>query len=303
MSGQHETHSVSATWDFAAARSLVQCAARQAPPDLAARLEEEWLADLMARRGAFARIRFGLGCCWATRVIAREFACATVPTGSSASGQRLLLAHGGFDFSRLSRRTIAMIAIACLHVAVFYVYLTDFARPAAAVAPGDIHIDMVNRSRRPEQAPRLPTPSLSATPKISLPKPNLSLDFVPDPDTIVVTHSSVPRVVPLAIAKPVHLVLGGPGAGFPTTENYYPAMARRLGEAGAAAVRVCVDPVGRLTAAPTILRSSGIAQLDQGALRLASAGSGHYRPSTENGRPITACYAFRIKFQLQAGDE
>lgn len=39
-------------WDMSLARYLVGCAARKAPPGLAERLEEEWLADLMARRGA-----------------------------------------------------------------------------------------------------------------------------------------------------------------------------------------------------------------------------------------------------------
>jgi TonB family protein len=309
MSGQNlpgdgstpNAHTAAATWDRAAAQYLVSCAVHKAPPDLAPRLEEEWLADLMARRGACARIRFGLGCCWATRVIAREFGSAAAAAGGSAAGQRLLVAFGGYDFSRLSRRTIALIVIACLHVAVFYVYLNDFTRPAAPSSPLDIHAAFLNQVRQPEQAVPLPLPTLSAATQVSLPKPNIPLDFPADPSTITVPHAAVPPAVPMPVPAPkaIHLVLGGPGAGFPTTGDYYPAVARRLDETGAAAVRVCVDPRGRLTAAPTIFQSSGIAQLDQGALRLARAGSGHYRPSTENGRPVTACYAFRVKFQLE----
>lgn len=292
---------VPATWDQAAAQYLVSCAARKAPPDLAARLEEEWLADLTARRGAFSRIRFGLGCCWATRVIAHEFGSAAVAAASSASGQRLLVTCGGFDFSRLSRRTIALIVIACLHVAVFYVYLTDFTQPAAAVSPPDMSAQVYNEHQRPDRPVTLPSPRLTLTTTVSVPKPDISLDFPLAPSTIVLTHSTASPAVPIPpqAPKPAHLVVGGPGAGFPTTEDYYPAVARRLGETGAAAIRVCVDARGRLTADPTIFQSSGIAQLDQGALRLARAGSGHYRPSTENGRPVSACYAFRIKFQLE----
>jgi TonB family protein len=94
-------------------------------------------------------------------------------------------------------------------------------------------------------------------------------------------------------------VTGGPGAGFPDTDDYYPPAARRLGEAGTTIVSVCVDPRGRLTAAPAIVDSSGIRQIDEGALRLARAGSGHYRPTTENGQSVSACYAFRIRFQLE----
>jgi hypothetical protein len=46
---------------IAAAR--VRQAARCAPPPLAARLKEEWLADLAAQPAALARLSFALGCC------------------------------------------------------------------------------------------------------------------------------------------------------------------------------------------------------------------------------------------------
>ena len=48
-----------------------------------------------------------------------------------------------------------------------------------------------------------------------------------------------------------------------------------------------------------IEKSSGFARLDAGALALAKAGSGAYRSTTENGQPVTSCYAFRIRFQLK----
>ncbi len=114
----------SATWDQEVGRRLIGCAARKAPPGLRERLEEEWLADLTARQGAFSRIRFGLGCCWATRVIAREFGAAAAATAGSPSGQRLLIAHGGYDFSRFSRRSAALVAIVCLHAALVRDFLT-----------------------------------------------------------------------------------------------------------------------------------------------------------------------------------
>ena len=59
-------------WVDEVVRSLIQHAAHRAPPALSQRLEEEWLADLAARRGAIPRLRFALGCSWATRVIAYE---------------------------------------------------------------------------------------------------------------------------------------------------------------------------------------------------------------------------------------
>jgi hypothetical protein len=59
-----------------------------------------------------------------------------------------------------------------------------------------------------------------------------------------------------------------------------------------------VDTQGRLTAPPTLAGTSGKPRIDEGALKLASAGSGHYRPSSEGGRPVAACYDYRIRFEL-----
>jgi TonB family protein len=277
---------------------LVGRAARKAPPGLAARLEEEWQADLMARRGEFARIRFGLGCCWATRVIAREFGAAAA-AGSSSSGQRLLVGYGGHDLSGFSRRTTAIIAIACLHVGIFYLYLTGFTgarveKPAAPMTGNVIWQPRTPDLPPPVQLPRLTTRTFDnvplSEPRFKIPALSKAITVTPSPQPI--------GPVPLPARTAVERVLGGPGAGFPDTEDYYPPPARRMGEAGTSVVGVCIDSRGTLTAAPTIVTSSGIGQLDAGALRLARAGSGHYRPTTENGRAVSSCYAFRVKFQL-----
>jgi len=37
----------------------------------------------------------------------------------------------------------------------------------------------------------------------------------------------------------------------------------------------------------------------EGALKLATAGSGHYQPATEDGKPIQDCFVFRIKFTMR----
>lgn len=291
-----------AAWDQALALYLVRRAARKAPSGLTERLEEEWLADLMGRRGAFSRIRFGLGCCWATRVIAREFGViAAAAAAGSASGQPLLVAHGGHDFSWLSRRTIALIAIVFLHAAVFFAYLSGLTRQIVDQPAPPIDGAVYLEHRPPHTLKPLPAPTLATARLESLPTPLFPLNLAPDSKTIAAPRDPLPPVptTPQQAAKPVNRVLGGPGAGFPNTGDYYPAMARRLGEAGATAVQVCVDPNGRLTANPAIVRSSGINRLDEGALRLARAGSGHYRPTTENGRPVSSCYAFRVRFQLE----
>jgi TonB family protein len=82
-------------------------------------------------------------------------------------------------------------------------------------------------------------------------------------------------------------------------EEEYPALARRMEEQGIVTVRVCVDVNGRLTSDPTTLQGTGSARLDEGALTLARAGSGHYRAMMEDGQPVNSCYPFRIRFQLK----
>jgi TonB family protein len=97
----------------------------------------------------------------------------------------------------------------------------------------------------------------------------------------------------------INRVLGGPGKSFPDSDNYYPAAQIRTGRTGVAAVRVCTDEKGRLTAAPMLEQTSGSTGLDLGAVKLASAGSGHYRPTTENGQPVSSCYSIRIRFGIR----
>lgn len=287
------------TWDLSVARQLVSYAARKAPPGLTERLEEEWLADLMGRRGAFSRIRFGVGCCWATRVIAREFGVAAAAAGSATSGQRLLVGYGGYDFSRFSRRTVALVVIVCLHAAVFYAYVSGFTRTIVTNPARWIDLSYIPRQPRiPHVRPALPPPTLAPIVD-SLPPPNPIFKFAADPTTITVPRRTNVGPVQLPPSKPVTRLIGGPGAGFPDTEDYYPPAARRLNEVGATVVSVCVDPRGRLTAAPAVVNSSGITLIDEGAVRLARAGSGHYRPTTENGQPVSSCYAFRVRFQLE----
>jgi TonB family protein len=65
-------------------------------------------------------------------------------------------------------------------------------------------------------------------------------------------------------------------------------------------VHVCVDESGKLEQDPTIVNSSGIASLDQAAVRIAASGSAYYRPDTSpNGPPATGCAQLEIKFDLK----
>ena len=296
---------MSSEWVDGFARSLIQHAARNAPASLSERLEEEWLADFAGRSGRLARLRFGVGCCWATRVIAHEYLEPKIAAAGSATGSKVMTAYAQNDFSFfsfLSRRTTAVLLIIGLHAVIFYGFTTGFVRTVLhEVTPP---IVVMPYEPRPIKAPPPLAPPTLVKPPIRIDKPEIPIVDVPD-DPVVQNVTTDPVIGdPPVISQPlptkaVNRVLGGPGKAFPNTDDYYPPAEIRMGRTGIATVQVCTDDKGRLTAAPTLAQTSGSAGLDAGALKLASAGSGRYRATTENGQPVSSCYPFRINFQMK----
>jgi len=288
-------------WGNEVAQRLIHHAARNAPPPLAERLEEEWLADLAARRGQVTRVLFALGCCWATNVIAREHCALNVSAATAATGSTTMTTQVLPNLTFLPRRTTVLIAIVGLHVAIIYAFATGLAHRLIEPLQGPMTVDFL-RDPKPLQTPQpLPNIDLYRAPQIDLGQAPLIDTGERGPDTI--TLPVPPVVAPLPPQRPtpppVKRVSGGPGKGFPATDDYYPAASIRLGEQGSAAIQVCVDPSGKLTAEPQVMKSSGSSRLDEGALRLAKAGSGHYRATTENGTPVSSCYGYLITFNLK----
>jgi TonB family protein len=70
-----------------------------------------------------------------------------------------------------------------------------------------------------------------------------------------------------------------------------------LAPAAAAEVRVCVDATGKLAQEPKLVRSSGDAQFDAAALKIAGSGSGSYRAATTaDGKLLPGCVQMAIRF-------
>lgn len=284
------------------AQRLIQHAARHAPPLLAERLEEEWLADLTARHGPTSRLLFALGCCWATQTIARDHSALVASAARAATGSTTMTAHAHSSLTLIPRHTTVLVSIVGIHVAIIYAFATGLANRLIQPPQPPIKVDFLRDAPVKEIPPPLP--------KVELERTTVELRRDPDLTPVVDpgdTIHDLPPAPPAATLStqaprppaPVKRVAGGPGKGFPDSDDYYPPAARRLNEQGSAAVQVCVDPTGRLTAEPTITQSSGHSRLDEGAIKLAKAGSGHYRPTTENGVPVSSCYAYLIRFHLQ----
>lgn len=273
---------------------LIRGAARRAPASLSQRLEEEWLADLAARRGMPARLRFALDCCRATRVIALELG-DTVGTAAATGGKSAaLIAESG---PLLPRRTTAVVLIGALHVLVILGLASGMAHTVSPAAPR-IQATFLKAAPHTVTPPAFGAPAIvHVAPRDPQPPPILRTGEDADGAAAATAVTGPPPTV--AVAPRISRVTGAPAEGFPNTADYYPASAIRLNEKGVAMVHVCVNESGRLTAEPVIAQSSGSSRLDAGALRLARAGSGHYQPSTEDGRPVSSCYSFAVRFQLQ----
>jgi TonB family protein len=277
------------------ASSLIRHAAHNTPPSLRERLEEEWLAEMAGRAGRIARLRLALGCWWAASAIAREWAVSGVATAIASSSTAPVYAVPAAGF--LSPRTAALILIACLHLALVYFLAIGLGNRTVVARPPYTVATVREESGTRQPPPPLPSVRLTRLP-IEIVEPAITLSPSSDAGPVRDVIFGVPKEPPTAPPPKVDRTVGGPGKGFPATADYYPDASRRLGEQGVTAVQVCVDPRGRLTSEPAITQSSGSPRLDGSALSLARAGSGHYRPTTEDGRAVSSCFPFRIRFEL-----
>jgi TonB family protein len=196
-----------------------------------------------------------------------------------------------------SQRSSTLFAVVSLHGVVFYILMTTVLHiPKVNHGP----LQLVPTITHPRETVTMPNMRGIA---IDIPKPVVTILRKPDPieDVTTVVDPPIGPVAPPSEPSP-HQVLqvqGGPGAGFPNPDDFYPPPAKYLEEQGVAIVQVCVDPKGRLTSVPTTLQGTGSSRLDQGALKLAAAGSGHYRASTEDGQAVNSCFPLRVRFQLK----
>jgi TonB family protein len=289
---------------------LIRHAAHRAPESLAARLEEEWLADLESRPTALSRLSLAVGCCWAALVIENEFPRGRVAAASPVAATSPVAPASGFvtlvdrNFGYFSLRSATLFLIAGLHAALFFGMINALSHTPAAATPPDLQ-NLVARVP-PEKVLASPPGSELKHWTIYVPKTTVDLppplDF--ETDVVVDVSDKPPEVItqppgPDTSTHVVRQLAGGPGAGFPETADFYPSPSIRLGEEGVTTVQVCVDRNGRLTSEPTAAKGSGSARLDEAALRLARAGSGHYRATTEDGQPVNSCYPFGVRFQLR----
>jgi TonB family protein len=209
------------------------------------------------------------------------------------------------NFGYFSLRSATLFLIAGLHAALFFGLITTLSHTRSPAVPPNLQNHDVTAAP-PEKVPvALSAPELKHwtiyVPKTVVdPPPKVDIES----DVVSGLSDKPPELIsqPDLSEKPTHVVqrlAGGPGSGFPETADFYPSPSIRLGEEGMTTIQVCVDRKGRLTSEPTTLKGSGSERLDEAALKLARAGAGHYRATTEDGQPVNSCYPFGVRFQLR----
>lgn len=137
-----------------------------------------------------------------------------------------------------------------------------------------------------------PAPAVSSSPPAPTPLAATALSPAPP------TSSGHAAPGPATPANPVVVAPSTQAAYLNNPKPPYPAISRRLGEAGRVMVRVHVGLDGRATEA-RIQRSSGYDRLDQLALETARD-RWRYVPGTRNGVPEAAWLNVPINFSLES---
>ena len=204
------------------------------------------------------------------------------------------------DTDYFTRRTAVFALIIALHVFILWAFATGLARKAIEVLAPPIQTDILQEEKQKNEPPPPPPPELKRQ-VVEVPPPDINI-AMPEvgPQTSAIT-ARVAEKAPAPVAKAaVAATAVGLGKGFPNVDDYYPDASRRLGEEGLTVVDVCVGPDGKLTEPPKVNKSSGHERLDQAAVKVASVGSGRFKPATEEGKPVAKCTQLPIRFKLRS---
>ncbi|MGA7541040.1 MAG: energy transducer TonB [Steroidobacteraceae bacterium] len=199
------------------------------------------------------------------------------------------------DTQYFTRRTAVLAIIIALHIGIIWALASGLAQRAIQLVAPPIQTQIVQQTKQQLKPPPPPPPQLQQQ-QVQVPPPVIQINVPAAEQTHAITI--VKRVVRAAPAAPERVTpLQAIARDFPSTDSYYPDASRRLGEQGTALVHMCIGAGGRVSD-PRIERSSGSSRLDGAAIRYAQATSGHFRPETRNGVPVTVCTNLPIKFQL-----
>ena len=203
------------------------------------------------------------------------------------------------DTSFFTRRGAVLAAIIGLHLFVIWALASGLARRAIELVAPPIQTNIVEEIKKEDAPPPPPPPELERPP-VEVPPPDVSIDVpVETTSTAIQDVTDKPRPPPPPPRPSAPGTNISVGRGMPSPDDYYPQGARRLGQEGQVTIALCVGPDGKLSKPPTLEKSSGTASLDEAAVKYAQATSGHWKPATEEGKPVDRCTHLPVRFQLK----
>ncbi len=210
--------------------------------------------------------------------------------------------------ARLSPAALAGVALA--HAGLFALLLAAPDAPAPTQPPRPLTVSLIELAPKPVEPvvvpPPRPQPALD-TPRPT-PVPPEAVVAPPVPETPVAQPAPQPVAVPAPVPAPVVAEVAPPVPPAPTPPrpaDYltnpkppYPALSRRLGEAGLVRLNVLVNAdgsVGRLE----LDRSSGHPRLDRSAMETVQS-SWKFEPARQGGKAVPAWVIVPIQFTLRS---
>lgn len=200
-----------------------------------------------------------------------------------------------------SRRTGVLVGIIAFHILLLYGLVSGLARKVVEVVAAPLQTDLIEEIK-PEDKPPPPPPPQMERPPVQVPPPDVVIDIPMETNTTAisnVTDRPVPPPPPVAAPVERKVVRVAPKLDVrrsPSTDEFYPASARRAEIEGVTTVRACVGPDGRVAGDPTVTNSSGTASLDEAAVKWARRA--RFSPGTEDGTAVQMCFQFNVRFKL-----
>jgi periplasmic protein TonB len=190
------------------------------------------------------------------------------------------------------RRIVAFVAIVALHVFIAWAFITGFGQAMVAQIVKDVQVSIIKPDDVKETPPPPPKPNLDKPPPVSVPPPIVTINIPIEAPVMVVTDRPPPPVRPVAViaGTPVQTVQ------LPDCkEDYYPAQALRLNQAGSAVVKLCIGANNKISGPVELVTSSGFPLLDEAAGKCMAAG--RYKAGTMEGKPVASCKNYKVTFK------
>jgi protein TonB len=199
-----------------------------------------------------------------------------------------------------SRRITVLIGIVVFHLLLVWGLTSGLAKRTLEIIAPPIEVSQIEEQEADDKPPPPPPPKMEIPP-VQVPPPVVDITLPTETaNTTALSNVTDKPLPPAPPPQPVAVARVAPKlrpGSQPMSDDYYPPTSKRLEEQGNAIVKLCVGENGRLAQEPTIETSSNFPRLDEAAIKYTKAL--RLMPGTEGGKPVTACFNLRVKFELK----